>query len=75
MTLLNIACESPAFGVNCSSTCHCFSEGSCNHINGSCISGICAAGWHGENCSQGKDKSSINFIKSAFKKLSNMYNG
>ena len=38
------ACRSPAFGQNCSSTCHCLSDAQCNPINGTCSSGICAAG-------------------------------
>lgn len=48
------ACENGTFGQNCSSACHCQLEKSCNHINGSCLSGTCKRGWSGENCSLGK---------------------
>lgn len=48
------ACEEHYFGHNCTSPCHCLSNGNCSPVNGSCNSGKCDIGWLGQNCSNGK---------------------
>ena len=48
-----LECESGKFGMNCNENCgHC-SNASCNHVNGTCVSG-CTPGYHGSFCQKGK---------------------
>lgn len=44
------ACQESSYGENCSQTCNCFNNATCDHVSGRCL---CAAGWTGPTCQQG----------------------
>ena len=57
------ACGSRTFGYNCSSTCHCLNNTSCNSTTGECDIGLCESGWKGQACDQGLQFCAVfNFI-------------
>ena len=41
-------------GRCCQLKFHCYNDKQCYHINGKCPSGLCAAGYKGDNCQEGK---------------------
>ena len=49
-----LVCPHGTFGDGCQFKCHCYYYVPCNHINGTCQNGWCAAGYKGDNCQEGK---------------------
>ena len=54
LIILFLVCDLGTFGDGCQLKCHCANNTQCNHINGTCQSGGCAAGYKGDNCQEGK---------------------
>jgi len=51
---LLLECEYRHFGEDCSKTCHCYNNITCNGANGMCENGVCDPGWKGNSCSESK---------------------
>ena len=49
-----LECDHGTFGDGCQLKCHCANNSPCNHIDGKCRYGVCAAGYKGDNCQEGK---------------------
>lgn len=49
-------CETGRFGDKCQSNCHCDEDANCDSVTGECPDNVCAPGWKGNTCSEGKEK-------------------
>lgn len=45
-----LICPEGKYGINCSKTCICHKNKTCNHINGLCA--YCKKGWKGNDCDE-----------------------
>ena len=51
LTFLFLACDSGMYGKECSGTCNCSAQKSCDPITGNCL---CPPGRSGERCDEGE---------------------
>lgn len=51
------SCAPGTYGQDCTETCVCHNNGTCDPVSGTCI---CSSGWKGTTCEEGTNRKFIN---------------
>ena len=63
-------CHPGSWGINCLNKCRCKNKGQCDPVTGECI---CADGWYGRECEEGKSYLSLSIVFDKYNLLNNTW--